>query len=84
MMHGKPCERFFTSVERIMTEYQGRPHWGKLHARDADDLAHVPPDFASFTALHDRVDPEHRFGNSHLARILGDWPQRPATPPKTF
>ncbi|MDH6143142.1 MULTISPECIES: D-arabinono-1,4-lactone oxidase [Kitasatospora] len=63
---------YFTEVERLMTAHQGRPHWGKLHTRDAEYLAAVYPRFGDFTALRDRVDPERRFGNAYLRRVLGD------------
>lgn len=62
---------YFTAVERLMTAHQGRPHWGKLHTRDAGYLAGVYPRFGDFTALRDRVDPERRFGNDYLRRVLG-------------
>ncbi|WP_236651938.1 D-arabinono-1,4-lactone oxidase [Streptacidiphilus neutrinimicus] len=63
---------YFTEVEQIMTAHQGRPHWGKLHTRDAEYLAGVYPRFGDFTALRDRVDPERRFANDYLRRVLGD------------
>ncbi|TQF03209.1 FAD-binding protein [Kitasatospora acidiphila] len=63
---------YFTEVERLMTAHQGRPHWGKLHTRDAEYLAAVYPRFGDFTALRDRVDPERRFANAYLRRVLGD------------
>ncbi|UGQ13865.1 FAD-binding protein [Yinghuangia sp. ASG 101] len=72
MVRGTPHERFFAAVEEIMTAYQGRPHWGRLHTRDAAYLADAYPRFASFTALRDRVDPERRFGNDYLRRVLGE------------
>ncbi|MFJ1756305.1 D-arabinono-1,4-lactone oxidase [Kitasatospora sp. NPDC088134] len=62
---------YFTEVERLMTAYRGRPHWGKLHTRDAEYLASVYPHFADFTALRDKVDPERRFANDYLRRVLG-------------
>ncbi|MFI9274734.1 D-arabinono-1,4-lactone oxidase [Kitasatospora sp. NPDC052896] len=62
---------YFTAVEQLMTAHQGRPHWGKLHTRDADHLAGAYPRFADFTALRDRVDPERRFTNDYLRRVLG-------------
>ncbi|WP_042393828.1 D-arabinono-1,4-lactone oxidase [Streptacidiphilus carbonis] len=62
---------YFTEVEKIMTAHQGRPHWGKLHTRDAEYLAGVYPHFGAFTALRDKVDPERRFGNDYLRRVLG-------------
>ncbi|GAA2399143.1 D-arabinono-1,4-lactone oxidase [Streptomyces glaucosporus] len=72
MYRGTPHERYFTAAERIMTAHEGRPHWGKLHSRDAEYLAGVYPRFGEFTALRDRLDPERVFGNDHLRRVLGD------------
>ncbi|MBB1252241.1 FAD-binding protein [Streptomyces sp. OF3] len=68
---GTPHEAYFTAAERIMTAHGGRPHWGKLHTRDAEYLSGVYPRFAEFTALRDRLDPERRFGNDYLRRVLG-------------
>ncbi|WP_367123901.1 D-arabinono-1,4-lactone oxidase [Streptomyces phytohabitans] len=69
---GTPHEAYFTAAERIMTAHGGRPHWGKLHSRDAAYLAGVYPRFAEFTALRDRLDPGRVFGNDYLRRVLGD------------
>lgn len=68
---GSAEQGYFTAVEQLMTAHQGRPHWGKLHTRDAEYLASVYPHFADFTALRDRVDPERRFANDYLRRVLG-------------
>ncbi|MFF3696001.1 D-arabinono-1,4-lactone oxidase [Streptomyces sp. NPDC002221] len=72
MYRGTPHQAYFTAVERIMTAHAGRPHWGKLHTRDAAYLAEVYPRFAEFTALRDRLDPDRRFANAYLRRVLGD------------
>ncbi|MGW1077470.1 D-arabinono-1,4-lactone oxidase [Streptomyces sp. NPDC002537] len=71
MYRGTPYRAFFTAAERIMTSHGGRPHWGKLHGRDAEYLASVYPRFAEFTALRDRLDPGRVFGNTYLRRVLG-------------
>ncbi|MBC3844218.1 FAD-binding protein [Streptacidiphilus sp. 4-A2] len=71
LYRGTRDQGYFTEVERIMTAHQGRPHWGKLHTRDAGYLAGVYPRFGDFTALRDKVDPERRFGNDYLRRVLG-------------
>ncbi|MEV6207616.1 D-arabinono-1,4-lactone oxidase [Kitasatospora sp. NPDC051914] len=63
---------YFTEVERLMTAHQGRPHWGKLHTRDAEYLAGVYPHFGDFTALREKVDPDRVFTNDYLRRVLGD------------
>lgn len=61
---------YFAAVEAVMTAADGRPHWGKLHTQDAASLAPRYPRFAEFTALRDRLDPERRFANAYLDRVL--------------
>ncbi|WP_037857471.1 D-arabinono-1,4-lactone oxidase [Streptomyces sp. NRRL S-340] len=71
MFRGTPYQRYFTAAERIFTAHEGRPHWGKIHTRDAEYFARVYPRFGEFTALRDRLDPERRFRNDYLRRVLG-------------
>jgi L-gulonolactone oxidase len=69
--HLRDHERYFRAVEAIARDVDGRPHWGKLHYRDADSLRPAYPRFADFLALRDRLDPQRVFGNEYLARVLG-------------
>jgi FAD-linked oxidoreductase len=62
---------YFEAVEEIMLAHGGRPHWGKLHTLDAEQLRGRYPRFDDFLALRDRLDPERRFGNRYLERVLG-------------
>lgn len=62
---------YFEGLEPLLREREGRPHWGKLHARTAADLAPVYPRFDDFVALRDRFDPERLFTNVYLDRVLG-------------
>ncbi|MGW4025223.1 D-arabinono-1,4-lactone oxidase [Streptomyces sp. NPDC005009] len=71
MFKGTPYQGYFTAAERVFTAHEGRPHWGKIHTRDADYLSRVYPRFGEFTALRDRLDPERRFRNDYLRRVLG-------------
>ncbi|MER5866923.1 D-arabinono-1,4-lactone oxidase [Kitasatospora sp. NPDC002040] len=72
LYRGTAEQGYFTEVEKLMTAHQGRPHWGKLHTRDAEYLASVYPHFGDFTALRDKVDPGRLFANDYLRRVLGD------------
>jgi len=63
---------YFEAVERICLEHGGRPHWGKLHTLTADRLRERYPRFDDFTAVRDRLDPERRFANRYLDRVLGE------------
>jgi FAD-linked oxidoreductase len=62
---------YFAAVERIMAGFEGRPHWGKMHNLEAEALSKLYPEFENFRALRDRLDPDGRFGNGYLERVLG-------------
>ena len=62
---------YFAAVEPIMLAHGGRPHWGKMHTLGASDFAERYPRFADFVALRDRLDPDRRFTNAYLDRVLG-------------
>jgi len=64
-------KEYFDAVEQICLAHDGRPHWGKLHSLDAARLRTRYPRFDDFVALRDRLDPERRFGNRYLERVLG-------------
>ncbi len=68
---GMAYERYFRGVEAIMKRYDGRPHWGKLHFRTAEDLAPVYPDLSAFQTLVQQLDPSGTFRNPYLDRVLG-------------
>ena len=63
--------RYFDAVEAIARSVGGRPHWGKLHRRDAASLRECYPRFDDFVALRDRLDPDRVFGNDYLEQVLG-------------
>jgi L-gulono-1,4-lactone dehydrogenase len=69
--HPSPHEAYFAQTEAIMTAVAGRPHWGKMHTRDADYLSGVYPKFGDFVATRDKFDPGRRFGNAYLRQVLG-------------
>ena len=62
---------YFHTVERILRDHGGRPHWGKLHTRTAADLAPAYPRFGDYLALRDRLDPDRVLDNAYLRRVLG-------------
>jgi L-gulono-1,4-lactone dehydrogenase len=64
-------ERYFRGVEAIMNELEGRPHWGKLHFQDASSLAPRYRAWDRFQAVRSRLDPDGRFRNAYLDRVLG-------------
>jgi L-gulono-1,4-lactone dehydrogenase len=68
---GMPYDAYFQGVEQIMDEYEGRPHWGKLHGQDHRTLAGRYPEWDVFAAVRAELDPAGTFRNSYLDRVLG-------------
>jgi L-gulono-1,4-lactone dehydrogenase len=68
---GMEFETYFRAVEAIMDEYGGRPHWGKRHYQSAATLAARYPEWDRFAEIRERFDPERRFENDYLRRVLG-------------
>jgi L-gulonolactone oxidase len=71
MVAGQPYRRYFDEVEAVMGTLDGRPHWGKMHGRDAEALRGRYPRFDEFLAVRRRVDPGGVFANEYLDRVLG-------------
>ncbi|MFG1855036.1 D-arabinono-1,4-lactone oxidase [Actinomadura geliboluensis] len=69
--HRDAHEDYFRGVEDLLTTVGGRPHWGKLHTRDASYLEKVYPRFADFRALRDELDPDRRFANPYTRQVFG-------------
>ena len=68
---GTAYDAYFSGVERIMDGYGGRPHWGKLHFQRSETLAPRYPRWDEFQSVRAKVDPEGRFANPYLDRVLG-------------
>jgi L-gulono-1,4-lactone dehydrogenase len=68
---GMQFQQYFAAVESIMDDYGGRPHWGKLHFQTADTLAPRYPEWQQFQAVRAELDPDGRFANDYLDRVLG-------------
>jgi FAD-linked oxidoreductase len=68
---GNEYEPYFRAVEAVCRPLGGRPHWGKLHYRTAEDLRPAYEKFDDFVAVRDRLDPARVFANDYLDRVLG-------------
>ena len=68
---GMEYEPFFRDVEDILRAYDARPHWGKVHHRDARELAGLYPRFSDFLRVRDVLDPERTFANRYTERVFG-------------
>lgn len=68
---GVPYEAYFQGVEQIMNDYNGRPHWGKMHFQSAATLAHRYPEWDTFRQWRAKLDPTGTFRNTYTDRVLG-------------
>ncbi|HWF32660.1 MAG TPA: D-arabinono-1,4-lactone oxidase [Solirubrobacteraceae bacterium] len=71
MFEGMQWRPYFEAVESIMTELDGRPHWGKRHFQTAATLRARYPEWDRFQAVRARLDPSGLFGNAWTDRVLG-------------
>lgn len=71
MFRGMPWEPYFRAVEEIMDAYGGRPHWGKRHFQTAATLRERYPRWQDFQRVRAQLDPQGRFANGHVERVLG-------------
>ena len=66
-----PFEKYFQGVEEIMADYEGRPHWGKLHFQDHETLSNIYPQWEAFQNTRRLMDPSGIFTNPYLDKVLG-------------
>jgi len=68
---GMEWRPYFEAVEEIMGDYGGRPHWGKRHFQTVATLASLYPEWATFQAARDELDPHRVFTNEYASVVLG-------------
>ena len=60
----------FDLTEAIFKNHAGRPHWGKLHSLTASELEILYPEYATFCAIRESIDPQARFCNDYLSGLF--------------
>ncbi len=64
-------DTYFNGIEKILDDYDGRPHWGKLHFQDHRTLESRYPEWDAFAETRAKLDPAGTFNNAYLDRVLG-------------
>jgi FAD/FMN-containing dehydrogenase len=70
---GKPGTDYWDylrSVDRLLSEFSARVHWGKLHFLTPERLHALYPEADAFIKARRELDPEGRFLNEHLAELF--------------
>lgn len=60
----------FGACETIFRRYEGRPHWGKIHTRTAQEVEALYPKYGEFRALRRKLDPAGKFMNGYLRAMF--------------
>ena len=71
MYKGMAYEPYFRDVANIMSDYEGRPHWGKMHFLKDDDLSQLYPRWNEFIAARETLDPHRTFANAYTEQVFG-------------
>jgi FAD/FMN-containing dehydrogenase len=61
---------YLRSVDRLLSEFSARVHWGKLHFLTQERLHALYPEADAFIKARRELDPEGRFLNDHLAELF--------------
>ncbi|MCO5411006.1 MULTISPECIES: D-arabinono-1,4-lactone oxidase [Ralstonia] len=69
--HGEPYDYLLSEIDLVYRKYEGRPHWGKLHAVGPDRLAALYPRWNDFLAAREKLDPEGKMLNPYLHQLFG-------------
>jgi len=57
-------------IEEAIAPFDPRPHWGKVSAASPERLREAYPRLDDFAALARDLDPNGRFRNAFLERVL--------------
>ena len=57
---------YFRACEEVFLQYDGRPHWGKVHYLSGERLAALHPGWERWWSVRDRFDPHRVFLNDYL------------------
>lgn len=64
-----PYEALFRDVEAVFLAHGGRPHWGKLHWLDRNDIARLYSGLETFLTVRAAQDAQGIFANAYLTGL---------------
>jgi FAD/FMN-containing dehydrogenase len=67
---GFPFMEFFRTIEPVFRDFGGRPHWGKKHTLQSNEISVLYPRWNDFLAVRKKMDPDGLFLNEHLEKQI--------------
>lgn len=61
---------YLRACDSLFAEFDGRPHWGKIHFMTAERLRRLFPRYDDFVSTRRRYDPENVFLNDHTRTLF--------------
>jgi len=71
MYKGMEFSPYFQALEDIFKQYDGRPHWGKMHTMKREELEVAYPKMADFVAVRNHLDERGVFLNEYMKGLFG-------------
>lgn len=68
---GKDYQKYFTAMEEVCSHFDGRPHWGKIHTKVANDFSQQYEKWNDFIRLRAQQDPDNIFVSDYTKSIFG-------------
>ena len=66
----KPHEPFFREAEKVLIDFEGRPHWGKRHYMTKENLASIYGEgWENFWQTQQKTDPDGLFVNTYMQNL---------------
>ncbi|WP_430230346.1 D-arabinono-1,4-lactone oxidase [Nitrosomonas communis] len=69
---GAPFEEYFRTIEAVFRSFDGRPHWGKKHNLESEEISQCYPRWNDFLEIRKKMDPRGIFINRYLQKKIFD------------
>ena len=71
MYKGMDFSPYFQALEKILKQYEGRPHWGKMHTMNKAEVQAAYPRLHDFIDVRNRLDERGIFLNEYMHHLFG-------------
>lgn len=70
MYKGMEFQEYFQAVEEIFLSYKGKPHWGKMHNLNYNQVRNLYPRLDDFLQVREQLDPKNLFVNPYIKELF--------------
>lgn len=81
MYKGMEFTPYFSAIESVFKQYEGRPHWGKMHTMTYENISEVYPRLSDFLRIREELDEAGLFLNEYVRKLFQIDMKNGAIPP---